>query len=297
MQKVKKAAAQMDKKEIYSILNSGGNQIIINDFDAFVDLQEKAILQDDCCVVSFFKDGTIILKNIYNRITIYMILSFSDCKMEEEKTSVFLNSARIEFFDEDIKTYEEFTKIASNRLYSHGKNWTFQYIGKTEVEFCGNKYRIKSFENSTTEILKNRGQKDPLEQAYNFPNFEQVQKDMHFSVDLFCNVMVCIDFLLKNPLEKKRVYQKRGAHKNVEKLPGAEKKNDIQVFSLNSLQFRTANKKAAAALKSRKFTRYSEGWTVRGHYRHYKSGKTVYIESFEKGKGTEEKNKTKKYIL
>ena len=137
MQKVKKAAAQMDKKEIYSILNSGGNQIIINDFDAFVDLQEKAILQDDFCVVPFFKDGTIIFESIYNRITIYMILSFSDCKMEEENTSVFLNSARIEFFDEDIKTYEEFVKIASKRLYSHGKNWTFQYIGKTEMNFAG----------------------------------------------------------------------------------------------------------------------------------------------------------------
>lgn len=296
MQKVKKAAAQMDKKEIYSILNSGGNQIIINDFDAFADLQEKAILQDDFCVVPFFKDGTIIFKSIYNRITIYMILSFSDCKMEEENTSVFLNSARIEFFDEDIKTYEEFVKIASKRLYAHGKNWTFQYIGKTEIEFCGHKYRIKSFENSATEILKNRGQKDPLEQVYNLPNFEQVQKDMRLSADLFYNVMVCIDFLLKNPLEKKRIYQKRGTHKNVEKLPGAGK-NDIQVFSLNSLQFRTANKKAAAALKSRKFTRYSEGWTVRGHYRHYKSGKTVYIESFEKGKSKKTKNKTKKYIL
>lgn len=297
MQKVKKAAAQMDKKEIYSILNSGGNQIIINDFDAFVDLQEKAISQDDCFVVPFFKDGTIILKNIYDRITIYMIVIFSDCKMEEEKTSVFLNSARVEFFGEGIRTYEEFTKIASNRLYSHGKNWTFQYIGKTEVEFCGHKYKIKSFENSTSAILKNRGQKDPLEQIYNLPNFEKIVKDIYLSADLFCNVMTCIDFLLKNPVEKNRIYQKRGAHKNAEKLPGAEKENDIQIFSLNSLQFRTANKKAAAALKSRKFTRYSEGWSVRGHYRHYKSGKTVYIESFEKGKSKETKNKAKKYIL
>ncbi len=35
----------------------------------------------------------------------------------------------------------------------------------------------------------------------------------------------------------------------------------------------------------RHFTRHCEAWMVRGHYRKYKSGKTVYIKPYQKGKG------------
>ncbi len=36
----------------------------------------------------------------------------------------------------------------------------------------------------------------------------------------------------------------------------------------------------------KQFTRRCEAWSVRGHYRHYKSGKVVYIKPYVKGKGT-----------
>ena len=35
----------------------------------------------------------------------------------------------------------------------------------------------------------------------------------------------------------------------------------------------------------RKFIRHCEAWMVRGHYRHYKSGKVVYISPYKKGNG------------
>ena len=43
---------------------------------------------------------------------------------------------------------------------------------------------------------------------------------------------------------------------------------------------------------------HCECWGVRGHYRHYKSGKVVFIESYQKGsKRNEKKAKDKTYIL
>lgn len=36
----------------------------------------------------------------------------------------------------------------------------------------------------------------------------------------------------------------------------------------------------------RPYNRHIEAWEVRGHYRHYKSGKVVYIQPFQKGSGT-----------
>lgn len=38
----------------------------------------------------------------------------------------------------------------------------------------------------------------------------------------------------------------------------------------------------------RKYERHCDGWNVRGHYRHYKSGKIVFIKPFKKGSGTNE---------
>lgn len=37
-------------------------------------------------------------------------------------------------------------------------------------------------------------------------------------------------------------------------------------------------------IEHRKYHRTCERWSVRGHFRHYKSGKVVFIESYEKGK-------------
>lgn len=42
----------------------------------------------------------------------------------------------------------------------------------------------------------------------------------------------------------------------------------------------------------------AESWSVRGHYRHYKSGKVIFIESFEKGKNRSQASQKKtKYQL
>ncbi len=44
----------------------------------------------------------------------------------------------------------------------------------------------------------------------------------------------------------------------------------------------------------RPYTRHIEAWEVKGHYRHYKNGKTVYIKPYQKGEG--EINE-KKYVI
>lgn len=44
----------------------------------------------------------------------------------------------------------------------------------------------------------------------------------------------------------------------------------------------------------RSYTRHIESWDVKGHYRHYKNGKTVYIKPYQKGEG--EINE-KKYVI
>ena len=42
---------------------------------------------------------------------------------------------------------------------------------------------------------------------------------------------------------------------------------------------------------------HCELWGVRGHYRHYKSGKVVFIEAYQKGKKRNTKKLDKTYVV
>lgn len=47
-------------------------------------------------------------------------------------------------------------------------------------------------------------------------------------------------------------------------------------------------------IEKRVYSRKTQSWNVRGFYRHYKSGKVVFINSYQKGKG---KSSPKKYLI
>ena len=52
---------------------------------------------------------------------------------------------------------------------------------------------------------------------------------------------------------------------------------------MNGVSIKTDSPTVASKIRSKKIVRVAECWSVRGHYRHYKSGKVVYIKPFEKG--------------
>ena len=45
----------------------------------------------------------------------------------------------------------------------------------------------------------------------------------------------------------------------------------------------------------RSYERHTESWEVRGYVRHYKSGKTVFVKPYTKGKKTEKPSEDKVY--
>ena len=58
-----------------------------------------------------------------------------------------------------------------------------------------------------------------------------------------------------------------------------------RTISLNGIRVISSNEKLTRKLCSKTRQRLTEAWSVRGHYRHYKSGKTVYIDPYMKGNG------------
>lgn len=303
MQKIRKAAEQLGKREIAKMLkNLKNNQIVINNYDDFCELYEKAVECEECEVIPFFREGTILIKNSVGGENAYLFINFFAAITQDKHTKVELQAARIDFSERKIINDEDFPNFAVKKLYSNQKNWLFSYIGEIELEYTEKlNYHITKIENAITKVMAERGQTNSFPYINSLHDSETIKSNFRSCIDLYTGVMLCIDYLLKHPEEKKRPEKKKNDSKQqkpTQKKERTEKVFDeVQTFSLNSLKFKTANKKAATALKSRKFQRYAESWNVRGHYRHYRSGKTVYIESYTKGAGKTPSKPVKKYTL
>lgn len=77
----------------------------------------------------------------------------------------------------------------------------------------------------------------------------------------------------KKEMIKKEKPKERKEKKEAKKV---EKKHDTVYVSNKAYQYEERGK--------RHNQRHTESWSVRGHWRHYKNGKTVFIEPFTKGK-------------
>lgn len=119
---------------------------------------------------------------------------------------------------------------------------------------------------------------------------------------VFFVLMAYINFLLEYPEKKeiKRKSQQTGKNqkkKNVtDKVYKQHKSTECDIL-LNSVRFVTKDKKTQSLLKSKQSKKYVGSWYVSGHYRHYKSGKTVYIRPYKKGTGTETINRKIKHFI
>lgn len=90
-----------------------------------------------------------------------------------------------------------------------------------------------------------------------------------------------------------RSQEKYQAAKHIEQEKG-EKPSKSKTVVINGIKIVTTNRKVSAGLRSCKPHRFTHVWSVRGHYRHYKSGRVVYIKPYEKGAGKRQK---KHFIL
>ena len=119
---------------------------------------------------------------------------------------------------------------------------------------------------------------------------------------VFFVLMAYINFLLEYP-EKKEINRKsqqtakNQKKKNITDKVYKQRKSAECNILLNGVRFVTKDKKTQSLLKSKQSKKYVGSWYVSGHYRHYKSGKTVYIRPYKKGTGTETINRKIKHFV
>lgn len=297
MQKVKKAAAQLDSRAAISVLNNlKNNQIVVENYNIFCELYEKAIISKDCGLAPLFSDGSLIVKQKINDDCINLIINFSVNFTEKGSILANLECLRLDFFAQNGFNEDD---MAPTVKAIENKQQQFRYIGKIKIEYSLDLDNVIEWENSLTSVLARRGYANPIEYLNAQNDVEEIHANLKACIDLFKGVLICADYLLKHPEEKHKERHARSHSGNNPSSKSFQKQaNSVQVISLNSLRFKTANKKVANMLKSKKVHRMTESWSVRGHYRHYKSGKVIFIESFEKGKNRNQASQKKtKYQL
>lgn len=148
---------------------------------------------------------------------------------------------------------------------------------------------MDNYRDSVTEIFQKQGRKekellDHLEAA--------AKSEMLKSFLGFVNVNGWLNYLMEHPEEKeisKKITEKSESGAETKPAKDSESKGQKEpkehVVRLNGVRITTSNNKAVNKIKSRKVTRIMECWSVRGHFRHYKNGKVVYVHPYEKGNG------------
>lgn len=114
---------------------------------------------------------------------------------------------------------------------------------------------------------------------------------------LFLKIMCWINWIMQHP-EIKEVERQERTHtgKKSKKKNSINKtkmdNNTVKTVKINNIKIKTVNSKLITKIKSKKIHRIAGCWEVRGHFRHYKTGKVVYIRPYEKGKDS--RNRVKK---
>ena len=183
MQKVKKAAAQLDSRAAVSVLNNlKNNQIVIENYEIFCELYEKAIICKDCSLAPLFSDGSLIVKQKINDDCIDLIINFSVNFTEKGSVLADLECLRLDFFAQNGFSEDD---TAPTIKAIENRQQQFKYIGKIKIEYSLELDNIIEWENSLTSVLVRRGYANPIEYLNAQSDVEEIRANLKACIDLF----------------------------------------------------------------------------------------------------------------
>lgn len=114
------------------------------------------------------------------------------------------------------------------------------------------------------------------------------KKIMHLFEDLLINLQIILLFFTSTNKETRYTkildiikVKTRGKGKSIKKYkPAVKKTNNSSIKLLSTKKTRVIKEES-----SKTYNRHTDTWDVRGHYRHYKGGKVVWVNSYKKGNG------------
>ena len=199
-------------------------------------------------------------------------------------------------------------QILKDRI-ENGTLW-WMYSCNVEVSFNGKQLILKYMDFMTA--------KREIWEKQNLVYNVKKEKNAELTQDIngFLLVMMWLNYINENPemkviqpIEKQKTVQKRQKNEpetveekqedeevKEDKEKNSKKRPDQKSIVLNGVRIASSSEKLIRKISSKKRQRFVESWNVRGHYRHYKSGKTVYVKPYRKGK-VNGKTETKIYEI
>ena len=240
-------------------------------YTAILEKMEKIAKHEDFLIIPVLKSGVFTLK--YPEYSVNILF---DAELLEDEVLVKADSYIV-------------SEHEAKKEWLYSCDFYLSYRVKKEDSYYMDNYR-----DSVTEIFQKQGRKekellDHLEAA--------AKSEMLKSFLGFVNVNGWLNYLMEHPEEKKiskKITEKSESGTITKPDKDSESKEPKEhVVRLNGVRVTTSNNKVANKIKSRKVTRIMECWSVRGHFRHYKNGKVVYVHPYEKGTGRKTPKKYK----
>lgn len=184
-------------------------------------------------------------------------------------------------------------KICCRSFQTKGERslWTYSCDVQLEMDSDGEiSFKFLDFTDADAEIYRKQKRFEASENHI----AEVIEKKMENFL-IMLKVMSWINYLSEHPEIKEISMEKKDSTKISEKTVQTDctghsnrkaKRNEHSPHKIriNGIKVVSSDKKLVSKLKSRKRQRITESWCVRGHYRHYKNGKKVYIDPYIKGK-------------
>lgn len=202
------------------------------------------------------------------------------------------------FYEKRILFYveprEESFEIEMDFLKTSDSEKTWLFTCCTEIPYIlksGEDFVIKKYVDAEIEIMVAQGRrKSEIENTIN-ANIGKAQNDIVMSLLFFAY----INNILEHPEEKNienskqrntdMVTRKQRARDMANKeITSEDKTYKEHIVIMNDIKVVTRSRKISNSLRSKKKYNVLNSWGVRGHYRHYKSGKVVYVKPYTKGK-------------
>ena len=163
-------------------------------------------------------------------------------------------------------------------------------------------FSIKKFSNSTVRIYMKQKRKE--EEINNYMLSDEAVEHLNLmrnAVEKITTLFTNINYLAEHPEFKEVPEKEHKEHTHrqpTKKKEGSseQKEQKPREIMLNGIKIKTANNKVASVLKSKTPRKLTGCFGVRGHFRHYKTGKVVYIKPYTKGNDTQ-KQMQKRYVI
>lgn len=232
------------------------------------------------------------LKNkLKNRLFDLDVIEVENTKIEEYMDKYDLESVLIsnrEFFIKNGYMIEKnkTSNIVSSFEIKNNELIVYSYLEKIDTLING----LYNLENDDLKITLSDDDAIHLKKCLKKSNLSNATVDEFITSAMNTTLIsfFIVNYLSTNIVEsiESKIVGNKSSAKKVSK--NKKSKNNKKVSIIKKYYINSPKNISESKDPCKNYNRHAESWTVRGHYKNYKSGKKIWVEGYQKGEGKKE---------